>query len=117
MASHLVVDTYDDCKGLKEFGSRMSRPMGTYKVTIQGKPNILDHKLACSVRKDAPGCNGTMNTRTQVKEVLSMMTQAQQRGVRSVEEARQRSIDRNTRFTRAQCQRLWEETTTPKTPP
>jgi L-serine deaminase len=115
MASHLIVDNYDDCAGLKDMGSRMSRPIGTFKTTLQGKNNILDHKMACSVQRNAPGCTGTMSTRTQVKEVLDMMSKAQQRGVRSVETARQNYIERHARYNRAQCNRRMEEVTTPAT--
>ena len=111
---HLIIDNYDDCTKLHEQGARMTRPMGNFKTMVNATNDIVDGKTACSVLPNAPECKRTTTTSEKYAYVAKMMVQAQLNGTRSLEVARQKNMERNTRFNRAQCNRRAEEVTTHK---
>lgn len=112
MSDQLVVDDYDTCAGLKELGTRLSRPMNNYKSTQHGKNNVVNASVVCQVQPNDPMCKVTGGSTTQkVRKVQSLLAGAQQRGVRSVELARKSSMERMSRYDRAQCERRLDEVT------
>ena len=107
----MFIDNYDDCSKLHEQGIRTTRPMGSFKEMANQTNDIVNGKKACSVLPNAPECKKNTTTGEKCTYVAKMMLKGQMSGMRSLEAARQKSMERNTRFNRAQCTRRAEEVT------
>ena len=110
----MIIDNYDDCTKLHEQGARMTRPIGNFKTMVNTTTDIVDGKTACSVLPNAPECKRTTTTSEKYAYVAKMMVHAQLNGTRCLAVTRQKNMERNKRFNRAQCNRRAEEFTTLK---
>lgn len=75
---------------------------------------VVDLHRACSVSRGSPACALTVTTNEQVKHVATMMANARQSSLRSVESARTQFINNQERYQRAVCNRLAESASSNK---